>query len=327
MQVCVLGATGFIGGHIARQCVQAGWNVQALRRNPQATGNIPDISITWFTGDLSEHESLLRAMSGCEIVFHAAAYYPHQTGKVAARVASAVTGAVAEMQSVLAAAAEGSVKRMVFTSSLTTIGPPGEKGRLADERDFYTPGTLAASAYYEAKYAMEQLALHAAPAGLEIVVLNPTAVFGPGDIKPTTGSILIALAKCYGRAWIEAETNVVDVREVATAHIAAADVGKTGERYIIGGHNLTVRAAIEAVAAVAGVPPPRFRVPLPLLGALAGLAKVFPMLGLPVNHLQAIRHWQPLSSQKADMAFGLNHRPFEETVSDSLTWFRTQKYV
>ncbi len=323
MQVCVLGATGFIGGHIARQCVQAGWNVQALRRNPQATGNIPDLSIIWFTGDLSEHESLLRAMSGCEIVFHAAAYYPQQTGNVAAQVASAV----AEMQSVLAAAAECSVKRMVFTSSLTTIGLPGEIERLADERDFYTPGTLAASAYYEAKYAMEQLVLHAAPTGLDVVVLNPTAVFGPGDVKPTTGRILIALAKGYGRVWIEAETNVVDVREVATAHIEAAKVGQTGERYIIGGHNLTVQTALETVAEVAGVPPPRFRVPLPLLGALAGLAKVLPMLGLPVNHLNAIRHWQPLGTKKGDRAFGLNHRPFEESVSDSLTWFRTQKYV
>ena len=323
MQVCVLGATGFIGDHIARQCVQAGWNVQALRRNPQATGNIPDISITWFTGDLSEHESLLRAMSGCEIVFHAAAYYPHQTGNVAAQVASAV----AEMQSVLAAAAECSVKRMVFTSSLTTIGLPAEIGLLADERDFYTPGTLAASAYYEAKYAMEQLAFHAAPTGLDVVVLNPTAVFGPGDVKPTTGRILIALAKGYGRVLIEGETNVIDVREVATAHIEAAKVGQAGERYIIGGHNLTMRTALETVAEVAGVRPPRFRVPLPLLGALAGLAKVFPMLGLPVNHLHAIRNWQPLASQKADMAFGLNHWPFKETVSDSLTWFSTQKYV
>ena len=120
------------------------------------------------------------------------------------------------------------VKRLVFTSSLTTIGRPSEIGRLADERDFYIPGTLAASAYYEAKYAMEQLALHAAPAGLDVVVLNPTAVFGPGDVKPSTGGILIALAKGYGRAWIEAETNVVDVREVATAHIAAAKVGQGG---------------------------------------------------------------------------------------------------
>lgn len=317
MKVCVLGATGFIGGHIARKSVAAGWQVRALRRDPRKTGNIPDLDIGWQEGNLADRASLVAAMDGCDVVFHASAYYPTGAGDVARQVRYAVR----EIRNVLAAARTAGVGRVVYTSSLTTIGPPGEPGRLADERDLYRPGTVAGSAYYEAKYAMEREALQASDS-VPVVVLNPSACFGPGDVKPSTGGILIMAARGRALGYIDAVTNFVDVRTVAQAHLAAAQIGQPGARYLVGGRNMTVRAALAVVARVAHVRPPMFRIPNAALAALVAVARWAPQLGLPVNHLQAIPHWQALSCEKANREFGLEHPPFEVTVKDALDWFR-----
>ncbi|MCP4359624.1 MAG: hypothetical protein GY796_16580 [Chloroflexi bacterium] len=124
--------------------------------------------------------------------------------------------------------------------------------------------------------------------------------------------------------WLPGETNAVDVRDVAAAHIAAAERGRVGERYILGGHNLPVRAALTTAARVAGVKPPWFEIPLWGAEGLAKLGTLLPALPLPANHLRTVRHWQRVNAQKAQQELGLAPRPFEDTVRDALDWFRAE---
>ncbi|MBC8505427.1 MAG: NAD-dependent epimerase/dehydratase family protein [Anaerolineales bacterium] len=326
MKTLVLGATGFIGGHIALSALGARWSVRGLRRNSKSTGHLGDAPLEWVNGNLGDPVSLRDAMQDIDIVFHAAAYYP-QDGNPR-KVPQQVAYAKGEIQQVLDAAKEAGIRRFVFTSTLSTIGHPApEENRLADERDIYRPGTLPESGYYEAKIAMENAVLEAAAEGLDAVVLNPTAVFGPGDVHLTMGQLLIMVARCQAVAWLPGDINVVDVRDVAQAHIAAVQKGRSGERYIIGGHNYSVKDALTAVAQNVGVKPPRFEVPMRVLKALVFLSDIIPALPLPSNHLRALPLWQGYNIEKAKQELGLSPRPFYETVQDALNWFGEEGYL
>lgn len=322
MKVLVTGATGFLGGHIAKAALAQGWEVHALRRNPNSTGHLgTGDSLHWHQGDLNDGASLQSAMQGTVVLFHAAAYYPRRERTL--KLPEHMQAARAEMESVLAAAKAASVRRMVYTSTLSCIGnlPPGA-GRLADERDFYELGSFPESVYYEVKMLMEQLALAANGSQLEVVVTNPTAVFGPGDLNRTLGDLLILAARGFMFSWLPTEVNVVDVRDVAAAHIQAAVRGRPGERYILGGHNLTVKEAFTIANRAAGRRPPWLRVPLWAADPLVWLGDRIPALPLPANHLRTIRRWQPYNTAKAQQELALQARPFERTVRDALAWFK-----
>jgi len=326
MQTLVLGATGFIGGHIAKAALEADWQVRGLRRNPESVGHLEGLPVEWVSGDLNDPDSLTKAMQGAEIVFHAAAYYPTDGDR--RKVPAQVEAARGEIANVLAAVRQSGVRRLIYTSSLSTIGLPTPwANRLADERDIYQLGTLPESGYYEAKIVMEQAVLEAASDWLDAVVLCPTAVFGPGDVHLTVGGLLIAVARGLAIAWLPGEINVVDVRDVAAAHIAAVERGRRGERYILGGHNYSVREALETAARVAGARPPRFGIPLWAIQALIWLGDRMPFLPLPANHLRALPLWQGYNTIKAQTELGLQPRPFEETVRDALAWFKAQGHL
>jgi len=321
IRCCILGATGFIGGQIARAAVKKGWRVRGLRRRPDATGGIGDVEIEWVSGDLSDPASLVTAMRGCPLVFHAAGYYPHRARDVWKTVRHGVAG----MRSVLAAAAAAGVKRLVYTSALTTVGPPSDPSRLANERDLYTPGSVRLP-YFEVKWAMEMEAMRATVQGLPVVVILPTAVFGPGDVKPTTGALLLMAARGRIPGYIEGEINVVDGRDVAAGHIAAAGRGRPGRRYILGGHNLTFREVQTIIAEAAGRKPPRSKLPLWLTQAIAEVGSLLGISG--THHLRAIRHWQPLDTSRMRDELGLPEPiPFEQTCRDALDWFRQHGYL
>ncbi len=321
MRVLVLGATGFIGGHIARAALDAGWEVRGLRRQANRTGHLDGLPISWVRGNLKDYASLRLAMDSVDTIFHAAAFYP--TDGTPRKVREQITFGEREIQNVLAAALAAKVKRFVYTSTLTTIGqPPSEENRLADERDIYIPGTLPKSTYYEVKIAMEQIVLDAVAQKIPAVVLNPTAVFGPGDVNLGLGSLLIAVAQGKMIGWLPGEINVVDVRDVAQAHITAAEKGEAGERYIIGGYNYPVREVLSLAANVAGVKEARFGIPLWAINGLVKLGDVFPFLPLPSNHLRTVEHWQGYNCKKAQEALGLSPRAFRDTVWDALEWFK-----
>jgi dihydroflavonol-4-reductase len=321
MRVLILGATGFIGGQIARAGCEAGLDVHGLRRRAGAVGAIGDLPVTWHQGDLNDPTSIEAAMRGCDVLFHAAAYYPyHERNPLAAMHRAAL-----EIRSVLAAAQKADVGRVIYTSSLTTIGqlPAGET-RLADERDEYVPGS-ARNAYFEAKWVMEQEARLAASMGLPVVVLIPTGVFGPGDVKPVTGQILCDLAKGRMPVGIDISFNFVDVRDVALAHIRAIKKGEAGHRYLIGGHNLNIGQALREAAQVIGVKPPQAVIPRKTVVSLVRLAGAVPSL---VPELaRGIGYWQPLNCEKGWKTFGLTPRPFAEMVRDGVGWFREHGYL
>jgi dihydroflavonol-4-reductase len=322
MKALVLGGTGFIGGQIVRAALEAGYQVRALRRQHTfgALGDVAD-HVEWVMGDLDDLDSLVAGAMGCEVLFHAAAHYPHSSRDIPNEVAYAE----AQMGNVLAAARRAGVERLIYTGSLTTVGPPSQPGRLADERDFYTPGT-SGSAYYEAKYVMEQMALQATAEGLPVVILLPTAVFGPGDVKPTTGQLLVEVAKGRVPVYFDAVINTVDGRDVAATHIAAVERGRVGQRYIVGGHNLTLRQGLAIAAEAAGLAPPQFKLPRALVKAAVRLGDVLPGVELPENG-RTLQFWQPLSSLKAERELGLIPRPFEQTARDAVAWFRENGYL
>lgn len=328
MRALVLGATGFIGGQIARTLAAHGHTVRALRRSTSPMLALEDVPAEIVVGDMQHPSSLQAAMRGIDIVFHAAGYYPPNS--LAPR--AAVRQAAAGMRAVLQAAQTTGVQRIIYTSSLSTIGPAPRGRSLANEHDAYLPGSVAAS-YFDAKWAMEHEAYRAVAAGQDIVILCPTVVFGPGDVKPTSGIALLGLVRGLMPVYIEGALNVVDVRDLAEAHVAAADHGRNGERYIIGGHNTTVSELVRHTAQIAHIQPPRLRLPanIAMLAGRVGEVAALAIPGRPLlplsEAIDMIRHGQHYDIGKAQRELGLSTRPLTQTIEDTLTWFRTHGYM
>jgi dihydroflavonol-4-reductase len=320
-RVLVLGAAGFIGGQVARACLERGWRVRALRRQAGATGDLAGLPVEWLDGDLADPQAMGLALDGMQVVFHAAGYYP--VGR--ASVTEHVRRGRRMMECVLHAWQLAGAPRMVYTSSLSTIGwPPAGEPRPADERDHYVPGTLPRSAYYEVKAVMEKMALESASAQAPLIVVNPTAVFGPGDVHRTTARLLILAARGWARLSVSAPLNAVDVRDVASAHLAAAEVGAVGERYLLGGFNLSVHEFLRRAAEAAGAPGPRWEVPVEWIDRAAGPISHLPGLASAAGHLEAMRFWPTYDSAKAARVLGLRARPLEDTLRDAYAWLEAR---
>ena len=326
IKILVLGATGFIGGHIARKAHQSGWEVHGFRRDPQSEGDLEDLPIHWHTGTLEDYPTLQEAMAGMEYVFHAAAYYPVDGNP--SHVSDHVKAGVEQMKNVIRATREGRIKRLIYTSSLTSIGspPPGED-RLADERDFYLQGSLPDNGYHEVKIAMEKLALEAVGVGYGIVILNPALALGPGDVHLSTGEIVVAIAQGKAIAVPPGVINIIDVRDAAEAHINAARIGRTGQRYILGGSNYTVMEAAGVIANIAGVSPPKFDLPTWAIDFYIKIADTLPFIPFPPDHLRAYQTWQGFNTEKARQELDLRSRMLEETARASIKWFSERGHL
>ena len=323
VKVLVLGATGLIGGHIAKKAHQAGWEVHGFRRDPQSEGLLASLPIQWHTGTLEDYTSLLQAMTGMDYTFHAAASYPKNSKP--SRVKDNIHAGINQMNNVIQATRQAQVSRLIYTSSISTIGlPPAGEQRLADERDLYQAGTLPDNGYYETKKAMEEVARGASREGTEVVILNPSLVLGPGDRHLSTGDLVVAIARGLAVAVPGGEVNIIDVRDAAQAHIKAATNGRSGERYILGGDNYSVREAAEIIARAAGVKPPRFNLSNQIIDLYIKIAETLPFIPYPLDHLRAYRAWQGYNTGKARQELELRTRPLEETARDSIDWFKQQ---
>lgn len=270
MRALVTGAAGFIGGHVVAALAGGGAQVRAFDRKPPPNGTLPE-TVEFIRGDVLDHDEVRRAVDGCDAVFHLAAVYSYDREDAALMQAVNVCGT----RTVLDASVRGQRRRLVYTSSCATCGPA--RGRQATERDFPAPRELGVP-YKRTKLEAERLALRAAREGAEVIVVNPTAPVGRGDLRPTpTGKMVADVAHGRARAYLaRSALNVVGVEDVARGHVAAFERGRAGERYLLGGDNMAVREVFAAIARAAGLP--ASRIPVPWIAAYASALAADAML-------------------------------------------------
>ncbi len=328
MKALVLGATGFIGSHVVRALLEDEIDVRIVRRGTSPTRALEGLKVEEAIGDLNDKPSLIKAMRDCHVLFHAAGYYPVYSFDAGKQKQIALT----QMKNVLEAAAEVGVPKIVYTSSMSTIGR-SKNGSPSNEETPYNPKQMT-GLYYEIKYLLEQEALQAEQNGLPVVVVNPTGVFGDYDVKPTSGILVVKIAKKEVPAIVDAKMNVVDAHAVGRGQIAAMKLGKIGRRYILGGHNTTVWKTASMIARLANVPPPKVKIPLLLArgGALASEVLGKYLLHqdrpfLPKVGIDFLRHGMHYDTTRSQKELHFKVPPLQETFECALTWFRKNNYI
>lgn len=326
MKALVIGATGFIGSHVARALVAEGIDVRITRRSTSPTLALEGLKYEAVAGDLDNPASLLKAMKGCEALFHAAGYYPLYSFDRKKQIGLALM----QIRNVLTAAAESGIRKIVYTSSMSRIGKNYDG--LSNEETPYDPRHFK-GLYYRIKEGMEQEVMKAAADGLPVTIVNPTGVFGDYDVKPTSGTLVVAIAQGRLPFIIDAKMNAVDARDVAKGQIAAMKIGKVGRRYILGSHNTTVHELARLIARLAKVRAPMIKIPLPMAEVAARASEyvgrllhqekpLFPLVG--VDFLRCGDHYD---TTRAQMELGFKSTPLEETLERAIHWFREHHYL
>ncbi len=325
--ILVTGATGFLGSHVARQLVERGEHVRALVRTSSVRRALEGLPVEYAFGDLRDCTSLREALRGVTRVFHLAADYRLWARKPREIYESNVTGT----RNLLKAAAEAGVVRFVHTSSVATIAVPRE-GTLPNEAT-QTRLEEMIGHYKRSKWLAEQEAFAAAGRGLPVVVVNPTTPVGPGDWKPTpTGRIILDFLRGRLPAYVDTGLNLVPVEDAAAGHLLAADRGRVGERYILGGQNLTLREILAVLARVAGRPAPRLRLPhwMALLAALgeAGVARAMDREPrVPLEGVRMARHKMFVDDSKARHELNFVPGSVERALERAVRWYEANGYV
>jgi dihydroflavonol-4-reductase len=322
MRAFVTGATGFVGGAVARALVQAGWSVRALARRGSDRSNLTALPVEIADGDLSNRDALERCLEGCGALFHVAADYRLGARDPEQLYRTNVDGT----RNILAAARAVGVQRTVYTSSVATVGIPKD-GSPGDE---LTPVGLAdmIGHYKRSKYLAEQVALEAARSGMPLVIVNPSTPIGPGDRKPTpTGRIVLDAAGGRMPAFVDTGLNVVHVDDVASGHLQAFHRGRSGERYILGGEDLSLQQILAQIAALAGRSPPRIRLPYAAVLPIAYLAEGWAALSgrsgrVTLEGVRMSRKRMFFSSAKASRELGYAWRPPAEAFTEAIRWYR-----
>jgi dihydroflavonol-4-reductase len=332
MLAFVTGATGFLGTHVARALAEQGAQLRLLVRPTSDLRNIEDLRAERVQGDLRDPASIEKALSGCEAVFHVAADYRLWVRDPEQMYRSNVEGT----RSLLEAARKQGVRRVVYTSSVATMGFASNgqaNGHLADER---SPVSLAdmIGHYKRSKFMAEQVAFDAAQSGVDVVVVNPTTPVGERDVKPTpTGRIVLDFLKQKFPAYVETGLNLVDATECARGHIQALEKGKSGERYILGGENLTLKQILDRLAAITGLKSPTVKLPYVFAFATGVVDEMVTGRLLrrePRATIDAVRMGRKMmfvSSAKAERELGWRTVPVDGALRRSVEWFRANGYV
>jgi dihydroflavonol-4-reductase len=322
MSVLVTGATGFVGSAVARALVHCGSQVRVLVRSGSDRGNLQGLAVEIAVGDLTDRASLERALAGCTALYHVAADYRLGAREPAQLYRNNVDGT----RNILDAARHAGVERMVYTSSVATIGLPRD-GSPGEET---TPVALVdmIGHYKRSKYLAEELVRDAARKGFSAVIVNPSTPIGPGDVKPTpTGQIVLDAARGRTPAYVDTGLNIVHVDDVAAGHLLAFHRGRAGERYILGGQDMTLREILVQIAQLVGRKPPRIRLPHAALLPIAFVAEAFAKASgratrITVESVRMSRKRMFFSSAKASRDLGYSSRAPLAAFEDALAWFR-----
>ena len=327
MKALVTGATGFIGSTVMRELLRAGTDVRVTIRRDSDTRNIDGLDVEKVYGDTRDRESMRAALRGCDTLFHVAAYFAHWSLNRDLFYEVNVEGTKIVLEEALAQGLE----KVVYTSTANTIGSHGAGNYVNEEAEFNQWKT--GDHYAISKYLAEIEAKKICDKGLPLVIVNPTLVIGVRDIKPTpSGALIVDIVNRDMPGYIDGATNIIDVEDVARGHLLAAAKGRIGERYILGNENVTVGDFFRLVADIAGVKPPRLKLPYGialLLGHMfqiqARITKKPPVVS--VSQVRIGKMGEHFDNSRAVNELGLRLTPIEKTIENTVKWFTENGYI
>ncbi|HJV35692.1 hopanoid-associated sugar epimerase [Geomonas sp.] len=327
MRAFVTGATGFIGASIVRELLKDGWQVRVLARPGSDRSNLAGLDVETCEGDLSDQAALARGLAGCRSLYHAAADYRLWTKDPASMYEVNVGGT----RNILSAALQAGVEKVVYTSSVGTLGNPGN-GTPGNEKTPVGFGDMVGD-YKKSKFLAEREAESFLSRGLPLVIVNPSTPVGPMDIKPTpTGKIIVDFLNRKMPAYLDTGLNLIDVETCARGHILAAQKGKIGEKYILGNENLTLAKIFALLSEITGLSAPKVRLPYyPILMAAYVNEGISKLTGkeplIPLAGVQMARKFMYFDPGKAVTELGLPLTPVRGSLERAVDWFRSHGYA
>jgi len=326
MTTLVTGAAGFLGSHVTRQLVARGETVRVLMRTSSTNRAIADLPLEYVTGDLRDAASLDRAMAGVKRVFHVAADYRLW----AKRSQDIYDSNVGGTKNLLDAAKRAGIEQLIYTSTVATLAV--DRPELPNERTEARLEEMVGH-YKRSKWLAEKEALSAAKAGLPVIVAMPTTPVGPWDWKPTpTGKIILDFLNGKMPGYVETGLNFVGVEECAAGHLLVAEKGKVGERYLLGGENLTLKGMLDILAKLTGLPAPSLKIPHGLALGVAYFESGFSrLLGrepqIPVEGVRIAEHMMFVDTSRAQRELGFQPGPVAAALDRAVRWYESNGYV
>lgn len=327
MRVLVTGGSGFVGCHVARELVERGETVRALVRPASRRDNLAHLGVEFVCGDLTDPASLREAVQGCAMLYHVAADYRLWAADPQELYRSNVEGT----RSLLQAALEAGVSKVVYTSTVGALGIPKD-GTPGNEETPVSEADMIGH-YKRSKFLAEQEARAFVAKGLPVIITNPSTPIGENDIKPTpTGQIIVDFLNRKMPAYVDTGLNLIDVRDVAIGTILAGERGRPGERYILGHQNTTLKEIFDLLADITGIPAPKVQMPYAVAWAAVGLENAFANLlhrapAHPFEGVKMARKKMFFDASKAVRELGLPQSPIREALSRAVDWFRAKGYV
>ncbi len=327
MSTLITGANGFVGSALIRQLIDKGHDVRALVRAGSNTQNLDNLNVSLIKGDLTDPGSLKKAVSGCNYLFHVAADYRLWIPDPDIMYRTNVQGT----RDLIRHAADAGVTKMIYTSSVATLGINQDRSPANEE----TPVSLddMVGHYKRSKFMAEQAIWELIKNDdLPITIVNPSTPIGPRDVKPTpTGRIIVDTLKRKIPAYVDTGLNIAHVDDVARGHVLAFEKGQSGQRYILGGEDMSLKQILESICDIAGLSPPKLKIPHNAIYPIAWLAERWAMVSkveplATVDGVNMAKKYMFFSSEKAKQALGYEARPARMAIKEAIAWFRQHNY-
>lgn len=325
MKVFLLGSTGLIGNHTARELLKRGYEVKALIRKKSRKELLDGLNLHVFEGDIRDKDSLISGMKGYDVVVHCAAYYP----RFSIRRKAETENALREIRNVMDACLISGIKKMLYVSSVGTIWK--DKNGIGKESIPFDFDKIK-GVYHRIKFLMEEEVKRYSEKGIEIIIVNPTLCIGEYETKPVQFCLIPRILKILP-FYTDGKMNAVDVKDVAKGIILALEKGRNSERYILGGENLTIKDFLKKIARIAKAPSPRIKIPhwLSLSGAYLSeffsyyITKNYP--SIPLSGIQMAKYSFFVSTEKAEKELGYKSSSVDNAIERAIDWFRKIGYL